>query len=747
MPKVKERDQTDKVKGKGKKKNSGTAQQQAQRVMTAKLKKELVQQKRGGGPAAEIHDNITDITSTDNATSTTTGSASADGSTGAVEQVEQATHASAIEVHHSAKRGVSMAVSKVRQERQKIKERQHQPDAQGQPPDTSAPIPDDPGVEAPADTPAHPRPRQAADAPDTPQVQAPPPRERMRQRAAGQRQEQLIHPKTDRTIREETPPISSRADTPARLGRTMDTPAAPSDPTPGDRMLQRAVDQRKERLTHPRTDTTIRGEAPASPHYGGPPSTPGPSIKNSPAGNQSIYPSIKERPRRSTVLKEKPQAGAIQPKTRQTVKQTVRAQSVPATNTPGPMGKKAAAKQIADRARKKVQREAQRGMLQKSKRAAQATADLSKKAAQATVKAVKELISALAALVGGGTLAATMCVIFLVAAVIASPFGILFANEPSPGAVPLNAAVNQINMELSDKLEVLQAGDYSAIDIQGAAPDWREVAAVFACKTAMGAGSVDVAALTPERVERLRAVFWDMCALSSSVETIEHEATADTEAWTEKKLHITITPKSADDMRTAYAFSTDQSNTLTELLGELDVLGGLLANLGISDEKVIEVLHRLPDDLSPERRAVVETACKLVGKVNYFWGGKSSAIGWDPRWGTLMKVTSPGNDTSGTYRPFGLDCSGFLDWVLKNVGLPSDGHWYIGRNLTAVSTANAKPGDFALYPDSSHIGVVVGRNEAGKLLICHCASGQNNIVITEFSASGFTAVGKLAFMD
>ena len=111
-----------------------------------------------------------------------------------------------------------------------------------------------------------------------------------------------------------------------------------------------------------------------------------------------------------------------------------------------------------------------------------------------------------------------------------------------------------------------------------------------------------------------------------------------------------------------------------------------------------------------------------------------------------MKVTSPGNDTSGTYRPFGLDCSGFLDWVLKNVGLPSDGHWYIGRNLTAVSTSNAKPGDFALYPDASHIGVVVGRNEAGKLLICHCASGQNNAVITEFSASGFTAVGRSSFM-
>ena len=679
IPKIKERNQTDKVKGK--KKGGKPAQASARRVMTAKLKKELAQRKRGrGSSAAEIPRG----SFTDTASTTATGSASADSSAGAVEQVGQTTQAAAVDVGRAAKRGASVAASKVKQKRREVKERRRQPDAQGQPPDIGSP-------------------------------------------ASGGH-------------RTEIPPGQPSRQDPAGDAFTS-TP-----PTPGDRMRQRAADQRKEQLARPRAGTAFQGEAPVSPHYGGPVSAPGTSTKNPPAGSQSIHPSIKERPRCSNALKEKPAAGAIRPKTRQGLEQAARTRAAPAS-VPGPAGKKAVARGTADRARKKARREAQRGMLQKSRQTAQAAADLSKRAAQATVKAVKELVGALSALVGGGALAAAMCVIFLVAAVIASPFGILFANEPSPGAVPLAAAVNQINMELSDKLAALQAGDYSAIDIQGAAPDWREVAAVFACKTAMGADSVDVAALTPDRVARLKAVFWDMCALSSSVETIDHPATEDAEAWTEKKLHITISAKSAEDMRTAYAFSADQNNTLTELLDELDVIGGLLANLGISDEKVIEVLQRLPDDLSPERRAVVETACKLVGKVNYFWGGKSSAIGWDPRWGTLMKVTSPGNDTSGTYRPFGLDCSGFLDWVLKNVGLPSDGHWYVNRNLTAVSTANAKPGDFALYPDASHIGMLVGRNEAGKLLICHCASGQNNIVITEFSASGFTVVGKLAFLD
>ena len=737
IPKIKERDQTDKVKGKGKKKGGGAAQQKAKRVMTAKLKKELAQQKRGGGSSGvEIpHEDFTGVTS---AANTATGSASADSSTGAVEQVEQTTGAAVTDVGHYAKRGAAMAVSKAKKERRKIKERREQPDTQGQPPDTSAPPSDTHGANTPADAPAH---HGQKDVPTPSQASVP--GDRMCQRAVKKRKEQLAHPRAD-MLPQGKDPAPAPPYTLAHHGPT-GTPAMPQVPAPGERMRQRAVDQRREQLTHPKEGRPFQGEAPASPHHGKPASTPGPSTKNLPAGDPSINPSIKERPRRSAVLKEKPQAGAIRPKTRQAVTEAARVRAAPAS-TSGPMGKKASAKRLMEQGKKKAQRESQRTMLQKSKQTAQAAADLSKRAAQGTMKAVKELISALAALVGGGTLAAAMCVIFLVAAVIASPFGILFANEPSPGAVPLNAAVNQINMELSDRLTALQTGDYSAIDIQGAAPDWREVAAVFACKTAMGADSVDVAALTPDRVERLKAVFWDMCALTSSVETIEHEATDDTEAWTEKKLHITITSKGADDMRTAYAFTNDQNSTLTELLDELDVIGGLLSNLGVSDEKVLEVLQRLPADLSPERRAVVETACKLVGKVNYFWGGKSSAIGWDPRWGTLMKVTSPGNDTSGTYRPFGLDCSGFLDWVLKNVGLPSDGHWYINRNLTAVSTANAKPGDFALYPDASHIGVVVGRNEAGKLLICHCASGQNNIVITEFAVSGFTAVGRLSFM-
>ena len=373
-------------------------------------------------------------------------------------------------------------------------------------------------------------------------------------------------------------------------------------------------------------------------------------------------------------------------------------------------------------------------------------ANLSKKTAIATTKTVKALIGTLSALMGGVVLVAALCVIFLVAAVIASPFGILFANEPSPGAVPLNVAVSQINMELTDKLSLLQTGTYDSIDIQGAGPDWREVTAVFACKTAMGTDSVDVAALTPDKVDRLKAVFWDMCVITSSPETIDHPAVGSTAAWSEKVLHITITAKTADDMRTAYLFNSEQNSSLTELLAELGVIGDLLGDLSISQESVTELLSRLPADLSPERRAVVETACKLVGKVTYFWGGKSRVIGWDSRWGTLKKVWADGNSTTGTYRPFGLDCSGFADWVFYNI---SGGSYILGHGggahaqhtyCTPITWAEAQPGDLVFYPSDTHVGIVGGWDESGNIQIIHCTSSYNNVVIT--GKARFATIGR-----
>ena len=145
--------------------------------------------------------------------------------------------------------------------------------------------------------------------------------------------------------------------------------------------------------------------------------------------------------------------------------------------------------------------------------------------------------------------------------------------------------------------------------------------AVFAAKTAGTGDGVDVAVLDPERVELLRTVFWDMTKITSSAETVEHPANGDTGAWSEEVLTITITPRTPDDMRVFYSFTKEQNEALDELLASSDLLTALAGDLTISSQDAKKLLANLPADLSPERRAVVETACQLVGKVNYFWEG------------------------------------------------------------------------------------------------------------------------------
>ena len=121
-------------------------------------------------------------------------------------------------------------------------------------------------------------------------------------------------------------------------------------------------------------------------------------------------------------------------------------------------------------------------------------------------------------------------------------------------------------------------------------------------------------------------------------------------------------------------------------------------------------------------------------------------IGWDSRWGRLTKVTAAGSPSTGTYRPFGLDCSGFVDWVFYNT---SGGSYVIGRgggaaaqhrNCAQLSWGSVQLGDLVFYPGDDHVGIVGGKSETGHWLIIHCASGRNNVVITD--ASGFMTVGK-----
>ena len=473
-------------------------------------------------------------------------------------------------------------------------------------------------------------------------------------------------------------------------------------------------------------------------------SKPAPPVQP-PASAQALPleqpPAIREKPKPNAAPREKPRRD-VSIRTRDTE------QITPPTVQP----KTSVSKIDTKRARKAATQDAQRKMLKKSNnRAARAAAAAAKKLAEAAAKAVKELISTLASLGGGTALFIVFSIVIVAGAFLASPLGILFADEQeSDDTVPLATAIAEIQGEYHAELERLQNGDFVSVQIIGQAPDWREVVAVFASKTAGAEDGVDVFTLDEERVELLRQVLWDMCEITTATQTVDvPDSDPDDDAddsHTGIALTITITAKTAEQMRLIYVFTKYQNDALDILLENLGSLNIPMGSLTISQEDAIELLENLPDDLDQARKAVVETAVQLVGRVSYFWGGKSLTIGWDDRWGTPMEVTAAGSGSTGTVRPFGLDCSGFVDWTFYNA---TNGSYYPGRGggaatqhsyCTNIAWSDAQPGDLVFYPADVHVGIVGGRDADGNLLIVHCSGGANGVVIT--GSAGFTSVAR-----
>ncbi|WP_416388637.1 C40 family peptidase [Marvinbryantia formatexigens] len=156
------------------------------------------------------------------------------------------------------------------------------------------------------------------------------------------------------------------------------------------------------------------------------------------------------------------------------------------------------------------------------------------------------------------------------------------------------------------------------------------------------------------------------------------------------------------------------------------------------------------DDVSEARVRIVTAAYSLVGKVGYFWGGKSFVFGWDDRWGTPAKVTADGSTSTGMTRGYGLDCSGFTLYCYYNGLGGSDagigGHTTSQWNASVmVDQINAQPGDLVFYGgpergDMNHVGLVVGKSADGGLIVAHCSSSQNGVVVGEAWSSGFRYV-------
>ena len=169
------------------------------------------------------------------------------------------------------------------------------------------------------------------------------------------------------------------------------------------------------------------------------------------------------------------------------------------------------------------------------------------------------------------------------------------------------------------------------------------------------------------------------------------------------------------------------------------------------------VRESVGDDVSEERVNVISAAYSLVGKVGYFWGGKSTVIGEDPSWGTSEKVSAEGSKSTGTIRAYGLDCSGFVTWAVINgyqdkamqeaVGDGTSDQW---EKANVVTEADAQPGDlvFQKGPEAgsdNHVGILCGKTDAGDWIAVHCSSGKNGVTVGEAYSASFRYIRQPSF--
>ena len=119
----------------------------------------------------------------------------------------------------------------------------------------------------------------------------------------------------------------------------------------------------------------------------------------------------------------------------------------------------------------------------------------------------------------------------------------------------------------------------------------------------------------------------------------------------------------------------------------------------------------------------------------YHWGGYTSAT-IDNNWGSCVKTsTASGHSTAGTLQPYGMDCSGFVSWVMTQAGYKNghqaSGFWgevvsnkkeISGKNSADLVNMGVKVGDLVWH--SGHIGIIIGRDSNG-FIIAH-EKGFNN---------------------
>lgn len=152
--------------------------------------------------------------------------------------------------------------------------------------------------------------------------------------------------------------------------------------------------------------------------------------------------------------------------------------------------------------------------------------------------------------------------------------------------------------------------------------------------------------------------------------------------------------------------------------------------------------------------AAAEFAVRSSGiNLQYWWGGKSKAIGIDKNWGCPMEIFASGYSAQPKYEsfPYGVDCSGLVQWAIHNAGYKwetiPEGAGAQSRMVSAQNkvkingtTLNqVQPGD--LVWREGHIAVIIGKDvNSSKFIVAAARDADRGTDVVEYfiNSTSFT---------
>lgn len=249
---------------------------------------------------------------------------------------------------------------------------------------------------------------------------------------------------------------------------------------------------------------------------------------------------------------------------------------------------KGAGKGIKDS--KKVAKDAQkiaRNSVKNSKKSYQIAKETTKKTIQTTKAVIKATISTIklaisgtkalisALIAGGWIVLVIVIVICMIGLLCSSIFGIfLSGSKTSSDAITVTDVIAECNQEFSNKLQTIQdQNPHDDYVLSGNMASWKDVLIIYTVKQSNGLNQQEVVTMDNAKKTIFKQVFWDMNEVTSEVknETVTEQganALEPPKQVQKKVLHIKITSKSIEEMKTKYYLNAMQLDQIKELSDE-----------------------------------------------------------------------------------------------------------------------------------------------------------------------------------